>query len=156
MKKEIKAASGLSLDREFSFRAIFFGVMIGLLLMALMMYLDAVLGLDTDVAPIASMIGVLLIPLFGGPTNRREVNIMQTCATATTCAAYSLTGNIEPLLMMGEKLEVLPTFALLLLADAIGICFVSILRDQFVYDKNLPFPGAVMCTTAMDQIDAKD
>lgn len=39
MKKEIKAASGLSLDREFSFRAIFFGVMIGLLLMALMMYL---------------------------------------------------------------------------------------------------------------------
>ncbi len=81
---------------------------------------------------------------------------MQTCATATTFAAYSLTGNIVPLLMMGEKLEVLPTFALLLLADAIGICFVSILRDQFVYDKNLPFPGAVMCTTAMDQIDAKD
>lgn len=156
MKKEIKAAPGPSLDREFSFRAIFFGVLIGLLLMALMMYLDAVLGLDTDVAPIASMIGVLLIPLFGGPTNRREVNIMQTCATATTFAAYSLTGNIVPLLMMGEKLEVLPTFILLLLADAIGICFVSILRDQFVYDENLPFPGAVMCTTAMDQIDAKD
>ncbi len=156
MKKEIKSDHELSLNREFSFRAIFFGVMIGLMLMALMMYLDAVLGLDANAAPIASMIGVLLIPLFGGPTNRREVNLMQTCATATTFAAYSLTGNLVPLLMMGEKLEILPVFVLLLLSDAIGICFVSILRDQFVYDKNLPFPGAVMCLTAMDQIGTKD
>lgn len=161
MKKTIKKETNLpnavlAGGKEFSFRAVFFGVLIGLLLMALMMYLDAVLGLDTDVAPIASMIGVLLIPLFGGPTNRREVNIMQTCATATTFAAYSLTGNIVPLLMMGEELKLLPTFVLLLLADAMGICFVSILRDQYVYDKNLPFPGAVMCTTAMKQIDKKD
>lgn len=60
------------------------------------------------------------------------------------------------MLMMGEELKVLPTFIMLLLADAIGICFVSILRDQYVYDENLPFPGAVMCTTAMEQIDAED
>lgn len=156
MKKEGNVPSIAGQEREFSFRAIFFGVLIGLLLMALMMYLDAVLGLDTDVAPIASMIGVLIIPLFGGKTNRKEVNIMQTCATATTFAAYSLTGNMVPALMMGEELKLLPTFILLLLADAIGICFVSILRDQFVYDPNLPFPGAVMCTTAMDQIDTED
>lgn len=156
MKKEDNIPGIAGREREFSFRAIFFGILIGLLLMALMMYLDAVLGLDTDVAPIASMIGVLIIPLFGGKTNRKEVNIMQTCATATTFAAYSLTGNMVPTLMMGEELKLLPTFILLLLADAIGICFVSILRDQFVYDPNLPFPGAVMCTTAMDQIDTED
>lgn len=143
-------------QREFSFRAIFFGVTVGLMLMALMMYMDAVLGLDTDVAPIASMIAVLLIPLFGGPTNRREVNIMQTCATATTFAAYSLTSNMVPMLMMGHKLEIFPVIVLLLLSDAIGITFVSILRDQFVYDKSLPFPGAVMCTTALEQIDTDD
>lgn len=156
MKQEKKSTDILSVEREFSFRAVFFGVLIGLLLMALMMYLDAVLGLDTDVAPIASMIGVLLIPMFGGKTNKREVNIMQTCATATTFAAYSLTGNVVPLLMLGEEMQILPTFVVLLLADAMGICFVSILRDQFVYDENLPFPGAVMCTTAMEQIDAED
>lgn len=156
MKKEINSQVLPERDREFSFRAIFFGILIGLLLMALMMYLDAVLGLDTDVAVVASMIGVILIPLFGGPTNRKEVNIMQTCATATTFSAYSLTGNVAPMLMMGEELRLLPTFVILLLADFMGICFVSILRDQFVHDENLPFPGAVMCTTAMDQIDTKD
>ncbi len=157
MKREINRPESVpSTEKELTFRAIFFGVLIGLLLMALMMYLDAVLGLDTDVAPIASMIGVLLIPLFGGPTNRREVNVMQTCATATTFAAYSLTGNVAPLLMMGQELEILPTFILLFVADAMGICFVSILRDQYVYDQNLPFPGAVMCTTAMKQIGRTD
>ena len=156
MKQEMTQPNLAAKEKEFTFRAVFFGVLIGLLLMALMMYLDAVLGLDTDVAPIASMIGVLLIPLFGGPTTKREVNIMQTCATATTFSAYSLTGNVVPLLMMGEELQLLPTFLLLLLADAMGICFVSILRDQFVYDPNLPFPGAVMCTTAMEQIDTED
>ncbi len=155
--EEDKNIAGIQLrDREVSFRAIFYGVLIGLLLMALMMYLDAVLGLDTDVAPIASLIGVMLLPLIGGKTNRREVNIMQTCATATTFAAYSLTGNMVPMLMMGEKYSIIPTIILLILADAIGICFVSILRDQFVYDEKLPFPGAVMCITAMDQIDNKD
>lgn len=148
--------NNLAESRELSVRAIVCGILIGVLLMALMMYLDAVLGLDTDVAPIASMIGVLIIPMFGGPTNRREVNIMQTCATATTFAAYSLTGNMVPMLMMGEELQILPTLILLLLSDAIGICFVSILRDQYVYDEALPFPGAVMCTTAMEQIDTKD
>lgn len=156
MKKEMNTPNLAGSEREFSFRAIFFGVLIGLLLMALMMYLDAVLGLDTDVAVVASMIGVILIPLFGGPTNRREVNLMQTCATATTFSACSLTGNVVPMLLMGEELRLLPTFLILLLADVMGICFVSILRDQFVYDENLPFPGAVMCTTAMDQIDTKD
>lgn len=156
MKKEQSTPNLSGSEREFSFRAIFFGILIGLLLMALMMYLDAVLGLDTDVAVVASMIGVILIPLFGGPTNRKEVNIMQTCATATTFSAYSLTGNVVPMLMMGEEFRLLPTFVVLLLADLMGICFVSILRDQFVHDENLPFPGAVMCTTAMDQIDTKD
>ena len=81
---------------------------------------------------------------------------MQSCATATTFAAYSLTGNMVPLLMSGEELQIIPTLVLLFLADAIGICIVSILRDQFVYDENLPFPGAVMCITAMDQVDSND
>ena len=96
------------------------------------------------------------------------------------------------MLLMGEELRLLPTFVILLLADVMGICFVSILRDQFkitpIMDattatsvsspstaskyiikaikrrpiktpKNIArklFPGAVMCTTAMDQIDTKD
>ena len=140
MEKNAVSNETDSMNREFSFRAIFLGVLIGLLLMCLMMYLDAVLGLDTDVAPLASMLGVYLIPLFGGRTNRKEINIMQSCATATTFGAYSLTGNIVPMLMLGGKLELLPIFILLFLADAIGICFVSILRDSFVYDERLPFP----------------
>ena len=70
---------------------------------------------------------------------------MQTCATATTFAAYSLTGNVAPLLMMGQELEILPTFILLFVqpTPVKGICFVSILRPICI-QKTFPFPGAVM------------
>lgn len=140
-------------ERELSIRAIVIGLLIGLLLMAMMMYLDGVLGLDTDVAPIASTIGIFLIPLFGGKTNRKEVNIMQTTATAVTFSAYSLTGNYIPMLMLGAEYRLLPAIIVLLLSNGIGICFVSLLRNQFVYDESLPFPSAVMCKTAIDQVD---
>ncbi len=142
--------------RELSFRSIFYGLLVGLVLMCVMMYLDVVLGMDTNVAMIASVIGILLVPTIGGPTNRREINLMQTCATATIYAAFSVYDNITAMFMMGEELNLLPIFVLLILTDTMGICFVSLLRDQYVNDPGLPFPGAVMCTTALDQIDKKD
>ena len=149
----MNTTSNPRVEREFSVRAVVCGILIGLLLMAMMMYLDGVLGLDTDVAPIASTIGIFLIPLIGGPTNRKEVNIMQTTATAVTFSAYSLTGNYVPMLMMGEEFRLLQAIVVLMLSNAIGICFVTLLRDQYVFDESLPFPGAVMCKTALDQVD---
>lgn len=143
-------------QREFTFRSIFYGLLIGLVLMCVMVYLDVVLGMDTNVSTIASMIGILVVPTIGGPTNRREINLMQSCATATIFAAFSVYDNITSMFMMGEEVSLLPIFVLLVLTDAMGICFVSILRDQYVNDPNLPFPGAVMCTTALNQIDKKD
>ena len=81
---------------------------------------------------------------------------MQSCATATIYAAFSVYDNITAMFMMGDTLNLVPIFVLLLLTDAMGICFVSILRDQYVNDPKLPFPGVIMCTTALEQIDKKD
>lgn len=155
--KQVTTAPNLQGEqREFTFRSIFYGLLIGLVLMCVMVYLDVVLGMDTNVSTIASMIGILVVPTIGGPTNRREINLMQSCATATIFAAFSVYDNITSMFMMGEEVSLLPIFVLLVLTDAMGICFVSILRDQYVNDPNLPFPGAVMCTTALNQIDKKD
>ncbi len=155
--KQVTSAPALSGEqKDFTFRAVFYGLLIGLVLMCVMAYLDIVMGMDTNVATIASMIGILVVPTIGGPTNRREINLMQSCATATIFAAFSVYDNITAMFMMGEEVSLLPVFVLLILTDAMGICFVSLLRDQYVNDPNLPFPGAVMCTTALDQIDKKD
>ena len=91
--------------RELSFRSIFYGLLVGLVLMCVMMYLDVVLGMDTNVAMIASVIGILLVPTIGGPTNRREINLMQTCATATIYAALFVYDNITAMFMMGGRTE---------------------------------------------------
>lgn len=156
MKQGMTAPCLPAEQKEFTFRAIFYGLLIGVVLMCVMVYLDVVLGMDTNIAPIASMIGILLVPTIGGPTNRREINLMQSCATATIYAAFSVYDNITAMFMMGDTLNLVPIFVLLLLTDAMGICFVSILRDQYVNDPKLPFPGVVMCTTALEQIDKKD
>lgn len=156
MKQVTSAPAFSGEQKDFTFRAVFYGLLIGLVLMCVMAYLDIVLGMDTNVATIASMIGILVVPTIGGPTNRREINLMQSCATATIFAAFSVYDNITAMFMMGEELSMVPIFVLLVLTDAMGICFVSILRDQYVNDPNLPFPGAVMCATALDQIDKKD
>lgn len=143
-------------QKEFTLRAVFYGILIGLILMCVMVYLDVVLGMDTNIAPIASMLGILLVPTIGGPTSRREINLMQSCATATIYAAFSVYDNITAMLMMGEETSFFPILILLLLTDAMGICFVSLLRDQYVNDPDLPFPAVVICATALDQVDKKD
>lgn len=158
MKKEINTQDILHeqvCPKEFTLRAIILGVLIGFILEALLLYLDGVLGLDMNIAPVASMLGIFLIPLFGGKTSQREVNIMQSTATAVAFAAYTMSGNYTPLLMMGEEFRVLPALFMLLMANAMGICFVSILRKQFVFDETLPFPMAVVCSVALEKVDDK-
>lgn len=53
-------------EKEFTFRAIFFGILVGIILQCVMVYLDAVAGLDMNVSSIATMLGILLMPLVGG------------------------------------------------------------------------------------------
>lgn len=141
---------------EFSPRAIIFGIGIGLILLAMLIYLDAVAGMDLNVAPVATIVGIFLLPLFGGPTNRREINIMQACASATAFSCMSLTGNYIAMLLSGQKFDFVGVICVLLLANSIAICLVGIFRNQYVNDKELPFPQAVISKTAIDKIGHLD
>ena len=68
--KQVTSAPALSGEqKDFTFRAVFYGLLIGLVLMCVMAYLDIVMGMDTNVATIASMIGILVVPTIGGPTD---------------------------------------------------------------------------------------
>ena len=142
-------------DRELTVRAVIWGILIGLVLMALMIYLDGVVGMDMNAAPVASMLGIFLIPLIGGKTSRKELNIMQTCATAVTFAPYTLSSNFTVIVLMGHEFKILPAIALLLLANSIGICIASLFRSQYVDDETLTFPMAKICLTALEKVDDK-
>lgn len=139
-------------EREFSFRALFWGVVIGLILLALMIYLDAVAGLDMNVSPIASVLGIFLIPLIGGKTSTREVNIMQTCASAVAFSCAALSSINVAAMMLGREFSFIGALVPVLLANTIGICVISIFRKQYVEDPSLSFPQSIMAKTAVEKV----
>ena len=137
-------------EKEFTVRAIFWGIIVGLIMMALLIYLGAVAGMDFNVSPVASILGVILIPLIGGPTNKKEINIMQTTASAVALSCTGLAIYYVAAMFLGYEFKWSVIIITLLLANLIGICFVTLLRKQMVEDPSLPFPQSIMCKTAID------
>ncbi|CCQ95312.1 membrane hypothetical protein [[Clostridium] ultunense Esp] len=138
------------IEKEFTVRAIFWGIIVGLIMMALLIYLVAVAGMDLNVSPVASILGVILIPLIGGPTNKKEINIMQTTASAVALSCTGLAIYYVAAMFLGYEFKWSVIIITLLLANLIGICFVTLLRKQMVEDPSLPFPQSIMCKTAID------
>ena len=139
-------------EREFSFRGILFGCIVGLVLMVLLTYMLAVLGMDINISPVATVLGIMLIPIFGGKTSKKEVNMMQTCASAVGCSCLALPTTYVAALIMGEEFKIMELLIPLLIANVIGVCFVTLFKNQYVNDEELPFPQSQMCKSALDQV----
>lgn len=146
----LKSAKITKVEKEFTFRAILWGIIVGIIMMALLTYLAAVAGMDLNVSPVASILGIILIPLIGGHTNSKEINIMQTTASAVALSSSGLTVYYIAAMFLGHEFNWYEIIITLLLANLIGICFVTLFRKQMVKDPNLPFPQSVMCKTAID------
>lgn len=140
-------------EKEFSLRAVLFGCLAGLLLMVLLTYLLAVLGMDIHISPVATVLGVLLLPIFGGKVTKKEINIMQTCASAVGSSCLALPTTYVSALILGQEFRLMELLIPLLFANALGICFVTLFKNHFINDEKLPFPQSVMCRSAIDQLD---
>ena len=150
MKKVQSNESNTIQKKEFSARSIIWGIIIGVIMLALSIYLLAAVGMDMNVSVVASALGVMLMPLIGGATNKKEVNIMQTTASAVAYGSLGLVSCYVAAMLFGYEFKLSLIVIILLLANIIGICFVTILRKQVVEDPSLPFPQSVMCKTAID------
>lgn len=136
--------------KEFTGRAVIWGILIGIIMLTLSIYLLAAAGMDMNVSVVASAMGVMLIPLIGGATNKKEVNIMQTTASAVAYGSLGLVSCYIAAMFFGYEFKFSMIVIILLFANIIGICFVTLLRNQVVEDPSLPFPQSVMCKTAID------
>ena len=52
-----KDGSTFENQKEFTFRAVLWGIIVGIIMMALLIYLAAVAGMDLNVSPVASVLG---------------------------------------------------------------------------------------------------
>lgn len=138
--------------REFSLRAMIWGVVIGIFMMALISYMLAVIGLDMNISPISIMLGILLVPLIGGKSNVREITQMQTTASAVASLMAGFSVSYIATLWYGESFNIFIPVAITLLSAAAGITLVAIVRTQFLKDPTLVFPQSIICVTALENL----
>lgn len=141
-----------SVQKDFTLRGMVWGVIVGLVMMALLAYMHALLGLDFNVSPVSIVLGILLVPAIGGATNVYEVTMMQTTASAVATIIPALTTCYLASMWMGQEFNFLVATSIMLLSCVIGVCLVTILRKQFLDDPKLAFPQSVLCKTALDNV----
>jgi len=140
-------------EKEFSTRAVIWGVVLGILLLGVSMAVLVMTGIGVGMSPVAALLALAVLPLIGGKASKKEVNIVQTIASAVTVGGSVVTSTLAAMLMGGSEFNFLSFVTAILLSGVVGICMVSLFRKRMVEDPAMPFPQAIACMTVVEKVD---
>ena len=138
--------------RELTFRAVFLGAIMAMVLGGANTYLGLKAGMTVAATFPAAVIAMAVLRLFKGSI--LEENIARTTGAVGEALAAGAIFTI-PAFLIGGKGALWPDFgvmnylqgtALLLVGGILGVFFVILLRRAFMEDTSLPFPESVACT----------
>lgn len=137
---------------EFTFKAIFLGLLMAVILGAANAYLGLKAGMTISAAFPAAVIAIAAFRLPFMRGNVLEQNIARTTASVGEALAAGAIFTIPAFVLVsinGQKLwstfHYWETTALLLVGGVLGILFVTLLRRTLVEDAELPFPEGYAC-----------
>ena len=145
-------------EREFSFRAVFAGCMLGGVVAAMNIYLGLRIGWSFGGSLIAAILGFALFTMLGkagllkGKYTVLEANITQTSGSAagTMTSAAGLLAPIPAMSMLGYEFTPGQLVAWALSVAYLGVFFAVPLRRQMVLVEKLRFPtGTAAAQTIM-------
>ncbi len=151
MKEKFKIQ--LSTNSGFRVRAIVVGVVMGLLLMVLMYYMTMQMGFTVEISALAALISIAILPIFGGKTNKYEVNLVQTISSAVAMLSFPLSAFYIAAVQSGESVNPIFLTIIIFLAGIIGIAMNTALRAHYVNDPSLPFPIPQYVTKVIERCD---
>src|SRR6267154_1958896 len=135
---------------EFTFRAIFFGGLFGILFGAVTVYVGLRAGLTVSASiPIAVLSISVLRAL--GKSSILENNIVQTAGSAGESVAGGVIFTLPALIFLGFPLEQFRIFMLALIGGCLGVCFMIPLRRQLIVKEhgNLLYPEGTACADVL-------
>jgi len=137
---------------EFTFKAIFLGIIMAILLGAANAYLGLKAGMTISAAFPAAVIAIAAFRLPFMKGNVLEQNLARTTASVGEALVAGAIFTIPAFVMVsigGERLwttfHYWETTVLLLVGGVLGILFVILLRRTLVVDAKLPFPEGYAC-----------
>jgi putative OPT family oligopeptide transporter len=129
--------------KEFSFKAIFLGVIMAVVLGAANAYLGMKAGLTVAATFPAAVVAMAALRIFNGTI--LEENLARTTASVGEALIAGAIFTIPAFVISGvwDELHYWESTAIMLIGGVLGVLFVIILRRSLVEEADLPFPESV-------------
>jgi putative OPT family oligopeptide transporter len=136
--------------REFTFRAVAIGAVLGIIFAASSVYLALKVGMTVSASiPIA----VLSISLFRvlGKSTILENNIVQTTGSAGESIAFGVATTMPVFLLLGLEMDLLPILIMSLLGGILGVLMMIPLRQGLIVKEHgkLAYPEGTACADVL-------
>ena len=131
--------------KEISFKAIFLGIIMAVILGAANAYLGLMAGMTVAATFPAAVIAMAVLRPFKGTI--LEENLARTTGAVGEALAAGAIFTIPAFLMTGvwTKFDVVKSSLLMLVGGVLGVFLIILVRRTLVEDAELPFPESVAC-----------
>jgi len=131
--------------KEFSFKAIFLGIIMAMVLGAANAYLGLKAGMTVAATFPAAVIAMAVLRIFKGTI--LEENLARTTGAVGEALAAGAIFTIPAFVMTGvwDSFSYVKATVLMLVGGILGVLFVIILRKTLIEDQTLPYPESRAC-----------
>ncbi len=145
-QKEFKAFVPEKTDmKEFTFKAMFIGVFLAILLGGANAYLGLRAGMTIAATFPAAVVSMAFLRIFKGTI--LEENLARTTASVGEALVAGAIFTIPAFILAGvwDNINVWETMMIMMIGGVLGVLFVIVLRRPLINSPDLPFPESVAC-----------
>lgn len=136
--------------REFTFRAIAIGAILGIVFAASSVYLALKVGMTVSASIPIAVLSITLFRLFGRATIL-ENNIVQTTGSAGESIAFGVATTMPVVLLLGLDMDLMPIIIISLLGGILGVLMMIPLRQGLIVKEHgkLTYPEGTACADVL-------
>jgi putative OPT family oligopeptide transporter len=136
--------------REFTFRAVAIGAILGIVFAASSVYLALKVGMTVSASIPVAVLSITLFRLFGRATIL-ENNIVQTTGSAGESIAFGVATTMPVVLLLGLDMDLMPIIIISLLGGILGVLMMIPLRQGLIVKEHgkLTYPEGTACADVL-------
>jgi putative OPT family oligopeptide transporter len=137
-------------QKEFTFRAVALGAILGIVFAASSVYLALKVGMTVSASIPVAVLSITLFRLFGKATIL-ENNIVQTTGSAGESIAFGVATTMPVFLLLGMEMQLMPILVMSLMGGILGVLMMIPLRQGLIVKEHgkLTYPEGTACADVL-------